>query len=344
MYAILRHLALRQPACRATPLRQAWGVCLGALLLLLFVPRAAHADCTFDKINGNGNGAGNRYTSSPVNFTVASPIAVPFDYAYGQLLGSPVASQPSKPPEVTCDPWTAYGVVNTVGGWPSGNPQYIYPTGVSGIGYQLIHADAPGDYMGPYPINVTGGGSSTFSVGTTLQLVQTGPIANGATLAAGTLANWRWGSIVPEYFVLSNAVTFLAPACKVVTKSVSVTLPLVTTGAFAGKDSTAGATPFDIQLTCPSGSTATMKIQLDAQAGTAPGYTDVLANQGTASGVGVELKDQNGASVVFGQAATVGTTVSGSMTLPYTAQYHAITAAVAGGTVKATATFTLSYQ
>ncbi|MEI7035467.1 fimbrial protein [Fulvimonas yonginensis] len=343
MYASLRHRATRLSPSGSRRSRGA-ALRLAAVLALLAAPLLAHADCRFDKINGNNSGNGNRYTSSPVNFAVAGTITVPFDYAYGTVLGSPVSAQPTNPPDATCDPGTQYGVENLFAGTATGSPSYIYPTNVPGVGYQLIHNDAPNAYMSPYPQNTTSGGSSTYNVGSTLQFVQTGPIANGATIPAGTIANWRWGSIVPEYFVLTNSVTFLAPACKVTTQAIAVTLPTVTTGSFAGKDSTTGATPFSIQLTCPSGSSATLKIQLDAQAGTAPGYTTVLVNQGTAGGIGVELKDRNGIPVTYGQAATVGTTVAGSMTLPYTAQYHATASMVTGGTVKATATFTLSYQ
>lgn len=327
---------------------------IGALLLILLslaaVPIGANAQCSFDKINGgnwNNQGGGNNqnhYTSSPVNFTLPSTITIPFTLATNAVLGSPVSATPSNPPKVTCTYGTPYGVQNLVGGAPTGGSNYIYPTSVSGLGYQLIHANSPSSFMGPYPTYTTTGGTSTYSVGSTLQLVQTGPIANGSVLPAGTFANWQWGSIVPEYFVLTNSITFVASACNVSSTSFNVTLPTVATSAFSGKDSTAGPTPFNITMTCPSGSTATLAIMFTASSGVPAGYNNVLMSTGSASGLGVELRDGNANTVVFGNTTVVGTTPSGAFSIPYTARYHAISNTITAGGVAATATFTLSYQ
>lgn len=321
--------------------------CLRAILglLLLMLAPLAHGECSFDKINGNNNnGKGNRYTSGAVHFTVASPIMLPFDFNYGQLLTTPVTALPVNPPKISCDS-ALYGLSSSVAGWPTDGPMYTYPLGASGVGFRLTQADDPGNYLAPIGIafNVN---SKDFNVATTLQLAQVGTIENGYTIPANTvLASWQWGSIVPEYFILDKAVKFQAPACRVDldSKAISVQLPRVASGAFSGKDSTAGSTPFNIHLTCPSGVTATLDIQFDAQTGTAPGYTTVLGNQGTATGVGVELVDGNGVSVAFGQATRVGA-ISRNLTLPYAAQYHATATTVTGGSVAAKATFTLSYE
>ncbi len=310
------------------------------LILLLFACNStpAHADCSFDKHQGV------YYTPSPVNFTLPSTITIPFTLTTNAVIGSPVSATPSNPPKVTCTYGTPYGVQNLVGGAPTGGSNYIYPTSVSGLGYQLIHANNPSSFMGPYPTYTTTGGTSTYSVGSTLQLVQTGPIANGSVLPAGTFANWQWGSIVPEYFVLTNSITFVASACNVSSTSLNVTLPTVATSAFSGKDSTAGPTPFNITMTCPSGSTATLAIMFTASSGVPAGYNNVLMNTGSATGLGVELRDGSANTVVFGNTTVVGTTPSGALSIPYTARYHAISNTITAGSVAATATFTLSYQ
>lgn len=308
------------------------GLCLISLLLA-FHSTSAHADCSFDK-----------RTPSPVNFTPPSTITIPFNLTTNTVIGTPVSAMPSNPPIITCTNGTPYGVQNLVGGAPTGGSNYIYPTAISGLGYQLIHADSPSSFMGPYPTYTTTGGTFKYRVGSTLQLVQTGPIANGSVLPAGTFANWQWGSIVPEYFVLTNSITFVASACNVSSTSLNVTLPTVATSAFSGKDSTAGPTPFDITMTCPSGSTATLAIMFTASSGVPAGYNNVLMSTGSATGLGVELRDGSANTVVFGKTTVVGTTPSGMLSIPYTAQYHAISNSVTPGGVAATATFTLSYQ
>ncbi|UGB38295.1 fimbrial protein [Frateuria soli] len=321
------------------------------VLLLLMIAPLAHGACSFDKINGNNNGngngngnGGNRYTPGAVHFSVQSPIMLPFDFNYGQLLASPVTALPVNPPKISCD-FAFYGLSNSVGGWPTDNPSYTYPVGSSGVGFRLMQADDPGNYVAPFGI-VGNVNSKDFNVATTLQLAQVGTIENGYTIPANTvLASWWWGGIVPMSFILDNAVRFQAPACRVDldSKAISVQLPRIASGAFSGKDTTAGATPFNIHLACPSGVSATLDIQFDAQTGTSPGYTTVLGNQGTATGVGVELVDVNGVPVPFGQATRVGA-ISRNMTLPYAAQYHATANTVTGGSVAAKATFTLSYE
>lgn len=327
-----RHAALRSIAAL---------ICI--LLLLAVVPTSAKADCSFDQSGGNWWNP-TRYTPSPVNFTLPSTITIPFNLSTNAVIGTPVSAIPSNPAMATCTNGTSYGVQNLAGGSPTGGSNYIYPTSVAGLGYQLIHANDTSNFMGPYPRYTSAAQDSTYSVGTTLQLVQTGPIANGSVLPAGTLANWQWGSIVPEYFVLTNSITFVASACNVSNTSLSVTLPTVSTSAFSGKDSTAGATAFTIAATCPSGSTATLAITFAASSGVPAGYNNVLKSTGSATGLGVELRDGNSNTVVFGNTSVVGTAPSGALSIPYTARYHAVSSTVTGGSVAAAATFTFTYQ
>jgi len=319
-------------SCRTASLRIGGSL---LILLLALMPAGVRANCTFKQGT----------SPSPVDFTMSSSITIPFNLAVGAVLGNPVLASPSYPATVHCSNNMPYGMQNLVGSnTTSGGTNYIYPTSVSGLGYQLIHADNPSSFMSPYPDNLSGPKfTAQFSVGTTLQLVQTGPIANGSILQAGTLANWQWGSIDPEYFVLQNSITFVAPACVVNTTNIAVTLPTVTTAAFSGKDSTTGATPSSIQLTCPSGATSQLSIMFAAQNGTPPGYNNVLKNTGSATGLGVEMI-YNSSSVIFGSAIFVGTTPAGGLSIPFTAQYHSVSNTVTAGGVQAAATFTLSYQ
>lgn len=312
-----------------------------SLLLVLFAltPSNARADCTYDKISGN-----KYYTSTPVNFTITSSVTIPFTLSTGAVLVSSGQTTPTNPPVVTCTGGTPYGVQNLVGGAPTGGSNYIYPTSVAGVGYQLIHANSTSTFMSPYPANSATAGDSTYSVATSLQFVQTGPIANGSSLAAGTvLANWQWGTIVPETFVLANTVTFVTPACTVTTNPINVTLPSVSTSALAGgAGTTAGTTAFNIQLNCPTGATSKLSITLASNSGTPTGLPNILQNTGTATGVGIQLLNPN--PIVLGTATVLGTAVSGPQSYPYYARYYSTTGAVVAGSVKASATFTLTYQ
>lgn len=313
----------------------------GPLLLLLFgLAPVAHADCVF----ASGN-------TTTVNFAVTSPVNIPFDLpATGTVLASDDAT-PSNPPDLTCTAGTTYGVVNRIdSGSPVGGTNYIYPTGLSGVGYQLVHDNNTGSFMGPYPTYTYGGGTSTFSVGTTLKLVQTGPIANGSSLAAGTrLADWEWGGIVPEYFVLSNQVTFAASACTWNT-AVAVTLPTLSTQDFTGAGTNAGQTAFSIPIQCPTGSTSSTLV-INITATMTNGLNHVIKNTGTATGVGVELLDQNSSTVVFSgtrrsqdASVSVGTAPTGAGTISLFARYYATNNTVTAGDVQATATFNLTYN
>ena len=324
------------------------GIVLLILLALLLIPVLAKADCTF----GSGT------SPSSVSFTVSSPVTIPFTLATGATLATTGQVSPSNPPSVNCTANVKYGIVNQVGSnTPTGGSNYIYPTNVPGVGYQLYHAagtSTSASFMFPFPNGDSGAAStSTFSVTTALTLAQTGPIANGSQLLAGTrLANWQWGSIVPEYFVVANTVTFAASACLVTISPIAVTLPTVSRQTLAGTGSTAGTTAFNIQLNCPSASTAALSINFSGTRVSST-YSNVLKNTGTATNVGVQMLDQSGNPITFNNnnpnnktsnLISLGATDIGPMTLPFAARYYATSTTVQAGSVVATATFNLIYN
>jgi type 1 fimbria pilin len=315
---------------------QGMGGLLLILLLLGLTPRSARADCSFDR----------GYSSTSVSFSPSSTILVPFDFIPNAVLYTSSASTPANPPKVSCSANTGYGVVNPAGAPTGSGANIVYPTVVPGLGYILVHADAPTSSMVPYAQGSNGNADtdSSFSVATTMQLIQTGPIANGSVLPAGQFASWQWGSIAPEVFTLSNSVTFVSPGCTVITSNIFVILPAVTPAALPSNNSVAGKTPFNIQLSCPNASASTkLYIQFDATSVNTTTYKTVIKNTGSATNVGVQLL--NGATAVtFGSATKIGNSIaSGLLTLPYFAQYYR-TGAISSGGVNATATFTITYQ
>ena len=305
------------------------GVLLLAFVALTFIPAGARANCT---ITGGA-------APEAVNFSPPATITVAYTAAVGTVLYQSGAVNPSTTNTMTCSGTSPFGVTDVVGTTPASGT--IYPTGISGVGFSIGHGSAT-TLLTPYPNNNIAAGSYTNSTASYLTLLKTGPIVSGSVLPAGTLAYWQYPSVpYIEAFNLANSVTILDPACSVNTSAISVTLPTISSKALSAVGSTAGATPFNIALTCSSG--ATLDIELDAS-GTASGITGVLTKTaGTSAGVGVQVIDQSLNPVVFGTPTVVGTTPSGTLNIPFYGRYYR-TGTVTAGTLTASATFTLSYQ
>lgn len=285
-------------------------------------------------------------TTPQVNFSVPSTISVPYDAQVGDVIYQTAQIAPAPVRTFDCTSGsTRYGVINRVGATP-GITETIYPTSVAGVGYRLAHGDfTAASYMRPWACCQLAPGSYTFNVPTALQLVKTGPIANGAQLAGGRLAIWqhertRNRLVSLQDFVLAGSVTFSAPACQVNTSNIAVVLPTISNTALPAVDSTAGGTAFRIGLTCSPGRTLSIMFT-PGQA--VAGKPAVIRSTGSATGVGVQLTDASLDPVSFTTPKPVGTTPSGGLDLLYHARYYR-TGAVSAGTVTATATFTLSYD
>lgn len=308
---------------------------LWTMLLLLTVPLGVHAKCQYAS---GGN--------TSVTFSLPSTITIAANTAVGTVLATSAQAAPMNPPVISCNgyfgDWMTYGVTNTRGGYLADN--VTYETGIPGLGYRLTH---PTDYLTRYPLNNEWLSSSTFSITSGLELVKTGPITSGSVLAAGELGRWRWdddsgNALYPETFRLGNSITFTTPSCTIVTNPIYVTLPTVTTSAFAGIGSTSGKTPFQIQLSCPSG-TAVASITMHAS--NPDSHTGVVAPSGAgyAAGIGVRILDSNSTPMQF-ETQTVVTPPNATTSIPYFAQYFQTAPTVTGGAVKATVTFDLFYQ
>lgn len=303
----------------------------GALLAL--APGQARANCSFN--NGNSQGT----------YAVAVPATIINDpnIPVGSTLYTSLPTGINHQVNFTCNgSGNRWGLANNVGTTPATNVN-TFPIGSTGVSYRVLQS---GGYIYPYPYFSLDGGSSWYeNDAVTIELVKTGPIADGTTIQ-GSLADFKAGkasgSIVDAAINLANSVTFTAPACQVTTSNINVTLPTVTSQAFSGVNSVAGTTPFQIKLTCSSG--AILRMTLDTATPVA-GKTGVIAPSGSASGVGVQLLDSSGITPVqFGVVKTIGATPTGALSINYFARYYQTGANVGAGLLSATATFTLSYQ
>ena len=219
----------------------------------------------------------------------------------------------------------------------------LFDTGTPGVGYRVLQS---GSYVYAYPYFNLGNQSWHDADPVTIELVKTGPIADGSFLQ-GPLTKLKAGTdnnyIIDAVINLANRVTFTAPACQVNTTNVTVTLPAVTSQAFSGVDSVAGTKPFQIGLTCSSG--AVVRITLDTATPVAGKAGVIAPSSGGSGGVGVQLLDSSGVTPVqFGVAKEIGPTPDGALLVNYFAQYYQTGSTVSAGQLSATATFTLSYQ
>ncbi len=305
------------------------------IALLAIVPGRGWAKCFFTR----GSSQGTYAVTLPA--TIVNDPATPV----GSVLYTSYPTPINQPVSFSCDSKGGndrWGLVNNAGSTPA-TTDNLFPIGTTGVGYRVLQR---GSYIYPYDYFNLGSGSWYENDAVTIELVKTGPIADGTTLQ-GSLASFKAGTpgnfIIDAVINLANSLTFSAPACQVSTSNITVALPTVTSQAFSGIGSVAGTTPFSIGLTCSSG--ATVRITLDTATPVA-GQPGVIApSSGSTGGVGVQVLDSSGTTPVsFGVAQTIGATPNGALSVNYFARYYQTGSTVSAGLLGATATFTLSYQ
>ncbi|WP_170265344.1 fimbrial protein [Comamonas kerstersii] len=150
---------------------------------------------------------------------------------------------------------------------------------------------------------------------------------------------------------IKEGVSVITPhTCAVLSNRVNVTLPDVQAIDLKNANSTAGDTNFSIGLNCTAGSKVYVTLTDKNDVGNR-GSVLTLDKSSTASGVGIEIL-MNQKAVKFGPDSPVAGTVNQMLvgdaapsltSIPFTARYIS-KGNVKGGTVSATATFTMSYQ
>jgi type 1 fimbria pilin len=220
----------------------------------------------------------------------------------------------------------------------------------SNAGYPVGSVTAP---AGAAAGSFTGTVAETF----TAQLIVTGPITVGSIQAINTLIPFWW--YIPGGSQDSSSISMNAPlslatskvsagACSVniASQNLTVVLPSIATSALNGIGTTAGQTPFNVDLTCQS-STKTVLITMTASNPSTTQTGVILPTTGTgfASNVGVQLLNGSGNPVnVRGTAQSEGKAPAGSLSIPYFAQYYQTGTPVTVGQVNATVTFNITFQ
>ncbi|HKT41218.1 MAG TPA: fimbrial protein [Rhodanobacteraceae bacterium] len=346
-HASPRHARLRLPGMLLASL---------ALLMLAVVPRAAWAVCWYT------SGAATTVTFNAGTVTLrlgTTPSStVPI---WTSSLGTP-----ANPPVLQCDGNTNGGIFNTIAGPPTGSDQALFPTGIPGISYRLLHPDQS-TLLAAYPNYPTNTG--IFSVTTNLALYYTGPdLPSNNSVLNGQLSQWKIdicsnpvltgggnykgcnGTVSPqpvETFNISANIIIQVPTCNVspASQSTVVTLPTVGSLAFTGQGASTGQTPFSLQLTnCSNNLSVNITLNsTNAQAGA----TGVIAPSGAgyATGIGVQVLAADGTTpVTFGSTINTGVTSGSNYAINLFARYYQTGTTVTTGPVQGIATFTLSYN
>ncbi|RAO76882.1 fimbrial protein [Dyella jiangningensis] len=243
----------------------------------------------------------------------------------------------------------------------------IYTTTVSGVGMRLRDgAGNPvqhGSGQNCYSVIAQIGAGGSFSFSGTYELVRiAGTIPNGASLSGGPTGAGAWAFGVYNTNVVLNAdngniysgsssiypignITLKNIACNVTAPSV-VRLPSVSTRSLAGGG--AGSTLFQIGLNCDSNTV--VGITVDAAPGinmidASNGILDLQAGTGGATGIGVQVLDQNQRPLAMKVRNDFGS-ISANVTFDhsYYVRYIRTVGALNAGSVSSAMTFTMDYQ
>lgn len=240
----------------------------------------------------------------------------------------------------------------------------VWRTGLAGIGVRIFSLDlnrvvstqSSPDGHDFYP-TIWGRQASTGVIRLRYQLVKIGHVMRYPEVdPVGIIHTFHNRNTTTNY--VSNAlgtVTMTASpinwaTCRVTTPDIGVALPATRDTALQSNGATAGETPFSITLQCD----ANTNVHVTLTDATTPGNRSellTLTPDSTVQGVQLRIRQPSNQAVSFGpDSRTAGNTnqwrvgeVNGATTIPLRAEYVA-TGPVTPGTVRALATFTMSYQ
>ncbi|MFM0736873.1 fimbrial protein [Paraburkholderia xenovorans] len=251
----------------------------------------------------------------------------------------------------------------------------VFLTNVSGIGIRYSVSSAKcniankvlNNTSGGYIFDcgtltgVIGGAAITVDITLTASFVVTGKIAPGVVSLSSVppvrlgyfSSDGGLGSQLSGFAYSGSASgTFMGATCSVSQPALTVQLPTVSTLALSsGVGTVTGPIAVPLSLNCTSG--AKVWITLTDNVNPAnTGNTLQLSSDSTAQGVGIQILNGSGAPVSFGADSAavgnknqwlIGDSPNGLLSVPLTARYIS-KGIVTAGTVKALATFTMSYQ
>ncbi|WP_260513536.1 fimbrial protein [Serratia fonticola] len=241
------------------------------------------------------------------------------------------------------------------------NGETLYKTGITGISLRIITPGAgasAGLYKtGPFPRDADTPCRSTgnpawwtnYYCGNSwgpvrFELVKTAQITGSGTSIGGGMLK---ASVVNQSFVYSYTLKpfiIQTVACSVSTPTILVPMGKISKSAFHGVGSVTARRPFQIDLNCDPGTKIAVTLNGLAGSSDAIGVLALNPDEGKASGVGVQILQQN-APIRLGTAIPIGISHSmGTYTIPFSARYFQSKDTVTAGSANSTATFTMTYQ
>lgn len=216
----------------------------------------------------------------------------------------------------------------------------VYSTNIAGIGIRVLSYSKR-----PFPFTSNALANTHLAIpapGNTVELIKTSAGAVGAgVLMTGTVGRQSisGSSSFGASTALAGVNTIIPVACSITNLVIYVGLDPAKVTDFKGVGSTAKPKDFQISLNCDAGTKVFMTLE-----GIRAGPTGVLAPENMTSGVGIQLLKGN-LPVALGTPLDFGViTNAGLATLTLTARYYQIAKTVAGGEIKAAATFTMVYN
>ncbi|MBC2680753.1 fimbrial protein [Pseudomonas baltica] len=294
-------------------------------LLLAFATQGASARCLIYGSSGN------------LTFTVPDKLVVPKSTAIGSVIYKSAKSKSTDGPDFTCPTGGSWRFVNAVGSSTGSNP--MHALGDSGMGYRILRNGGvalPGTLYANTRYNF---GVSQWEV----YIYKTGDIKKGS-IDPGTLGTVKVDTDDVIAFKLSNAIALMESSCQ--TPSVNVDLGKQYMSRLVNIGSTTGRKGFNIVLKdCPAGFSG-ISYQLDPIKPAFDAKQGILAlDEGGATGVGIQISDQDNTAVSLGEAHRISVdNSSGDHSIALQAAYYKTANQVTPGKANASMQFTITYQ
>jgi type 1 fimbria pilin len=233
----------------------------------------------------------------------------------------------------------------------------VYQTNVPGIGIRMAQAQdrntsyTSGDIIIPMHFYSYGGGAVAFDTvfHAAMQLVVTGTVEEGYLDTSRLTSEDKYGNdVVAQLLVSPTSVHIQTNTCNLVDKNIYVPLETVHVSDFDGQYSdilTDGS--FKIEINdCREGTQIDYQFTSAGSTGVTNGnILDIATGDGAASGVGIQILDNNDTVLNFDQTYTAisSTRVNEVAEIPLQARYIK-TGDVKAGKVDAVATFEVFYR
>ncbi|MFV8869988.1 fimbrial protein [Serratia fonticola] len=223
----------------------------------------------------------------------------------------------------------------------------LYATTIQGLSYRAKYDTGRAETKNFWPVSWYAPiGGSILNAGTiTVEFVKTGSLSGGGTLGPQPIGAWYVQGIPFVQFTLSTPVIIIPtdPACTVTQSAIAVNLDDTNTSQLTTMGNTSKDKAFSIPLNCTSASNISLSFSGDIADANNAVFSN-LSGSANANSVGVQiLKDNSPVPTTAGSYLNLGA-INGSVSVPLTARYYALTDNADVGAVSAIAYATIMYN